>query len=122
MTAALARFRISRYAKRGHDKPQASPWKAAKPERRQTTGRGPARLPGAAEGRRQAAPRHRYLDGHDAGRDEARNAYLESELKRVEQHHTIALKDNIVLRKQLAERPKRRGRQGDAADSPNVLP
>ena len=62
------------------------------------------------------------LRQQDVARLEARNAYLESELKRVEQHHTIALKDNIVLRKQLAERPKRRGRQGDAADSPNVLP
>jgi hypothetical protein len=62
------------------------------------------------------------LRQQDVARLEARNAYLESELQRVEQHHTIALKDNIVLRKQLAERPKRRGRQGDAADSPNVLP
>ena len=62
-------FRISRYAKWSHDKPQASPWKAAKPTGRQTTGPGPARLPGAAESRRQGAPRHRYLDDHDAGRD-----------------------------------------------------
>ena len=48
------------------------------------------------------------LRQQDVARLEARNAYLESELKRVEQHHTIALKDNIVLKKQLAERPKRR--------------
>jgi hypothetical protein len=61
------------------------------------------------------------LRQQDVARLEARNAYLESELKRVEQHHTIALKDNIVLKKQLAERPKRRGRQGDAGDSRNVL-
>ena len=31
---------------------------------------------------------------------EARNAYLESELRRVERDHTNALKDNIVLKKQ----------------------
>jgi hypothetical protein len=31
-------FRISRYAKWSHDKSQASPWKAAKPTGRQTTG------------------------------------------------------------------------------------
>jgi hypothetical protein len=61
------------------------------------------------------------LRQQDVARLEARNAYLESALKRVEQHHTIALKDNIVLKKQLAERPKRRGRQGDAGDSRNVL-
>jgi hypothetical protein len=61
------------------------------------------------------------LRQQDVARLEARNAYLESELKRVEQHHTIALKDNIVLKKQLAERPKRRGRQGDAGDSRNAL-
>ena len=48
------------------------------------------------------------LRQQEVARLEARNAYLESELKRVEQHHTIALKDNIVLKKQLAERPKRR--------------
>src|SRR3984885_353277 len=48
------------------------------------------------------------LRQQNVARLEARNAYLESELKRVEQHHTIALKDNIVLKKQLAERPKRR--------------
>jgi hypothetical protein len=59
------------------------------------------------------------LRQQDVARLEARNAYLESELKRVEQHHRIALKDNIVLKKQLAERPKRRGRQGDAGDSRN---
>jgi hypothetical protein len=110
VTAALARFRISRYAKRGHDKPQASPWKAAKPERRLTTGRGSARPPGAAEGRRQGAPRHRYLDGHDAGRDEARNAYLEGELRRVEQHNLNLIRDIVLLKQQMAERPKRRGR------------
>jgi hypothetical protein len=46
----------------------------------------------------------------DVARLEARNSYLEAELKRAEQHHTNALKDNIVLKKQLAERPKRRGR------------
>jgi hypothetical protein len=34
---------------------------------------------------------------------EARNAYLEGELKRAERDHTNALKDNIVLKKQLAE-------------------
>jgi hypothetical protein len=58
----------------------------------------------------------------ERARLEVRNAYLESELKRVEQHHTIALKDNIVLKKQLAERSKRRGRQAGASDSRDVLP
>ena len=62
------------------------------------------------------------LRQQDVARLEARNAYLESELKRVEQHHTIALKDNIVLKKQLAERSKRRGRQAGASDSRDVLP
>jgi hypothetical protein len=62
------------------------------------------------------ALRELELRQQDVARLEARNAYLESELKRVEQHHTNALKDNIVLKKQLAERPKRRGRQGDAGD------
>jgi hypothetical protein len=61
------------------------------------------------------------LRQQDVARLEARNAYVESELKRVEQHHTIALKDNIVLKNQLAERPKRRGRQGEPGDSRNVL-
>ena len=58
------------------------------------------------------------LRQQDVARLEARNAYLESELKRVEQHHTIALKDNIVLKKQLAERPKRRTRQAEASEIP----
>jgi hypothetical protein len=34
---------------------------------------------------------------------EQRNAYLEGELRLLEQHHTIALKDKVVLQKQLAE-------------------
>jgi hypothetical protein len=34
-----------------------------------------------------------------------------------DQHLTNALKDNIVLKKQFAGRPKRRGRQGDAGDT-----
>ena len=115
-------FRISRYAKWSHDKPQASPWKAAKPTGRQTTGQRACR-----ERRKAAGKVLRVIDTwttmtpaeiaemreglgnallelelrqQDVARLEARNAYLESELKRVEQHHTIALKDNIVLKKQ----------------------
>jgi hypothetical protein len=54
------------------------------------------------------------LRQQDVQRLETRNAYLEAELKREERAHTNALKDNIVLKKQLAEmRPKRRGRQAD---------
>jgi hypothetical protein len=64
------------------------------------------------------ALRELELRQQDVARLEARNAYLESELKRVEQHHTNALKDNIVLKKQSAEQPKRRGRPGDAGDMP----
>jgi hypothetical protein len=64
------------------------------------------------------ALRQLELRQQDVQRLEACNAYLEAELKRVEQHHTNALKDNIVLKKQLAERPKRRARQGDADDMP----
>jgi hypothetical protein len=45
------------------------------------------------------------LRERDVARLEARNAHLESELRRVEQHNLNALKDNIVLKKQLAERP-----------------
>ena len=64
------------------------------------------------------ALRELELRQEDVSRLEARNAYLESELIRVERHHTNALKDNIVRKKQLAERPKRRARQGDADDMP----
>jgi hypothetical protein len=39
----------------------------------------------------------------DVGRLEARNAYLESELKRVEQHNTNVLKEVITLRQELAK-------------------
>jgi hypothetical protein len=40
----------------------------------------------------------------DVKRLEARNDHLEGELRRSEQHHTIALKDVIVLKQQLAKR------------------
>jgi hypothetical protein len=52
------------------------------------------------------------LRQQDVARLEARNAYLESKLKQVEQHLTNALKDNIVLKKQLAERPRRHWSNG----------
>jgi hypothetical protein len=55
--------------------------------------------------------------GHVA-RLEQRNAYLEGELRRVEQHDTNTLKDNILLKRQLAERPKPRARQAEASDIP----
>jgi hypothetical protein len=52
------------------------------------------------------------LQGRDVARLEARNAYLESELILQHQHHTNAIKDNVVLKRQLAEiarkSPKRR--------------
>jgi hypothetical protein len=49
------------------------------------------------------------LREQDVARLEQRNAYLEGELKLQERHHTNALKDNIVLKQQLAKmRAKRR--------------
>jgi hypothetical protein len=46
----------------------------------------------------------------DLKRLEQRNAYLEGELKLQEQHHTNALKANIVLKQQLAQKPGKPGR------------
>jgi hypothetical protein len=43
------------------------------------------------------------LREEDVARLEARNAYLEGELRLEHQHHTNALKANIVLKKLLAE-------------------
>jgi hypothetical protein len=43
------------------------------------------------------------LQGEDLKRRETRNAYLEGELILQRQHHTNALKANVVLKKQLAE-------------------
>jgi hypothetical protein len=40
----------------------------------------------------------------DVERLTKRNAYLEAELKREEQHHTIALKEIVTLKQQLAKR------------------
>jgi hypothetical protein len=55
------------------------------------------------------------LREQDVQRLEARNTYLESELKRAEQHLTNAPKDNIVLKQAaVAERPKRRAHYADA--------
>jgi hypothetical protein len=49
------------------------------------------------------------LRDEEATRLEQRNAYLEGELKLQERHHTNTLKDNIVLKQQLAQtRAKRR--------------
>ena len=45
------------------------------------------------------------LRQEDVARLKQRNAYLEGELKLQEQYLTNALKDNIVLKKQLAEMP-----------------
>jgi hypothetical protein len=58
------------------------------------------------------------LREQDVARLDARIAYLDSELRRVEQHNLNALKDNIVLKKQLAEWPKPRPRRGVASDIP----
>jgi hypothetical protein len=44
------------------------------------------------------------LREQDVARLQKRNADLQAELKLQEQHHTIALKDNIVLKQQLAKR------------------
>jgi hypothetical protein len=43
------------------------------------------------------------LQNQDVARHEARNAYLEGELRLEHPHHTNVLKANIVLKKQLAE-------------------
>ena len=43
------------------------------------------------------------LQDEDLERLETRNAYLEGELILQHQHHTNALKANVVLKKQLAE-------------------
>jgi hypothetical protein len=39
------------------------------------------------------------LREQDVARLDAHNAYLESELKRLEQHHTIALKEIVTLKR-----------------------
>jgi hypothetical protein len=49
------------------------------------------------------------LREEDVQRLEERNAYLESELKLQEQHHTNRLKELTTLRQQLAQRPRRDG-------------
>jgi hypothetical protein len=58
------------------------------------------------------------LRQEDVRRLEGRLASLEGELRRVEQHNLNLIKDAVVLKKQLAERPKRRGCQGDAGEIP----
>jgi hypothetical protein len=49
------------------------------------------------------------LREQDVARLEQRNAYLEGELKLQGQHHTNTLKDVITLKRQLAEKPAKRG-------------
>jgi hypothetical protein len=49
------------------------------------------------------------LREQDVARLEQRNAYLAGELKLQGQHHTNALKDVITLKRQLAEKPAKRG-------------
>jgi hypothetical protein len=58
------------------------------------------------------------LRQQDMARLEQRNVELERELRRVEQHNLNLIKDAIVLKKQLAERPKRRARRAKASDIP----
>jgi hypothetical protein len=59
------------------------------------------------------------LREQDVARFDARNAYLEAELKRVEHLYHNALKDKIVLQKQLEEGSKRRRtRQTGGSDIP----
>jgi len=54
--------------------------------------------------RLQAALLKLELREQDVARLDARNAHLESELKRLEQHHTNALKEVVVLKRELAQR------------------
>jgi hypothetical protein len=49
--------------------------------------------------RLQAALLKLELRNQDVARLDVRNTYLEAELKRVEQHHTIALKEIITLKR-----------------------
>jgi hypothetical protein len=49
--------------------------------------------------RLDSALRKLELRQEDVARLEARNAYLEGELRRAERHLTNALKDNLVLKK-----------------------
>jgi hypothetical protein len=60
------------------------------------------------------------LRKQDVARLEQRAASAETELRRVEQHNLNLIKDNIVLKKQLAEmQPKRRrGRHAKGGDIP----
>jgi hypothetical protein len=120
-----------------HSRLQTSARPTTKPTRRQT----PGRDPGAYRERRKSAGKVlRVIDTwaemtpaeiaelrlrldsallalrqQDVARLEARTVYLEAELTGVERNHTNALKDNVVLKKQLAERPKRRARQAEAS-------
>ena len=58
------------------------------------------------------------LREQDVARLDARNAYLEAELKRVEHQHSITRKEKIMLQVQLEElrkRPKRSSRQTEAS-------
>jgi hypothetical protein len=49
------------------------------------------------------------LRKEDVARLTARNAYLEGELKRAEQHHTNALKEIVLIKQEKAQqRPARR--------------
>ena len=50
------------------------------------------------------------LREEEVARLEQRNAYLEGELKLQERHHTNALKDNIVLKQQLAKKKRAKRR------------
>jgi hypothetical protein len=59
------------------------------------------------------------LRQQDVQRLEARNSFLEAELRRVEQHNLNLIKDAVVLKKQLSEQqPKRRARQAKASEIP----
>jgi hypothetical protein len=56
------------------------------------------------------------LRQQDVARLEQRAASADAELRRVEQHNLNLVKDVIVLKKQLADRPERRGRHAKASD------
>jgi hypothetical protein len=48
------------------------------------------------------------LREQDVARLQQRNAYLEGEMKAQEQHHTNSLKEIVMLKQQLAEKPSKR--------------
>jgi hypothetical protein len=69
----------------------------------------------APAGSDQLVLTHPPPSGRSLARLEQRNGNLETELRCVEQHNLNLVKEVIVLKEQLAEQPKRRGRQAEGS-------